>query len=110
MTVGEETAGQAAGREALEAIGQVLAEKPEKNGKLLTKATSQLCIYRDSLIMAARSGGEGSQRDLEHANGVLSVVTATHFPLGPVPWEELSKAKDWLSDLLDRTERAGERS
>lgn len=87
------------GRKALACIDRILADKPRRDGAAMTEATKDLCLFRDGLIPSAQAGDEAARR-LEVANGVLSVVTAFHFPLGPAPWEELGKARGWLADLL----------
>lgn len=90
----------AAARLALEKIDEVLRKKPEKDDDALTDATEKLCIWRDVLIEQARRGGDVERKRLEHANAVLGVVVATHFPSGAIPWEELAAARRWLADLL----------
>jgi hypothetical protein len=90
----------AAARLALEKIDEVLRKKPEKDDDALTDATEKLCIWRDVLIEQARRGGDVERKRLEHANAVLGVVVATHFPSGAIPWDELPAARRWLADLL----------
>ena len=94
--------GEEAGREGLRKIDEALAEQPKKDGRILTEATSLLCAYRDSLIEASRNGGPQDRERLSHVNAVLSVVAGVHFPLGDAPWQELEKARSWLSALLDK--------
>lgn len=94
--------GERAGREGLRKIDEALAKKPKKDGRALTEATTLLCIYRDSLIEAARSGRPPDRARLSHINAILSVVAGVHFPLGDAPWGELEKARGWLSDLLEK--------
>jgi len=89
-----------AARQALQAIGETLAKKPEKDDAALSESTQKLATYREALIREARAGGAAERTRLEHVNAVLSVVTAVHFPLGDVPWERLAKARAWLADLI----------
>jgi hypothetical protein len=91
---------QEAGRKALQQIDDVLRRKPEKDDYALTEATQYLCIYRDGLIEAARGAGAVERERLARANAVLSIVAATHFPVGPVPWDPLDSARGSLADLL----------
>lgn len=90
---------QADARRALADLDAVLAKKPEKDDYALTEATQKLCAWRDRLIDAARGGGEAERNRLERANAVISIVVAMHFPAGPIPWEALAGARDWLADL-----------
>jgi hypothetical protein len=92
-----------AGRKALETLDKVLAQRPEKDDHALSDATAQLCLFRDALIEAAGPGGAEARERLSHANAILSVVAAMHFPLGKPPWEELEKARGWLADLLAKS-------
>jgi hypothetical protein len=36
---------------------------------------------------------------LSEANAVLAVVLSVQFPIDAVPWDELDKARGWLSRL-----------
>jgi hypothetical protein len=89
-----------AGRAALRALDAVLQQKPQKDDAALSVATQRLCRYRESLIEQAGRGEAQARLRLDHVNAVLSVVAAVHFPLGPVPWDALTGARDWLADLL----------
>jgi hypothetical protein len=93
--------GEEAGRDALRGIDEALSKKPKKDGRALTEATAMLCLYRDALIEASRSGRPQDRERLSHINAILSVVAGVRFPLGNAPWEELEKARGWLSDLLE---------
>ena len=95
--------GEEAGREALGRIDEALSMRPKKDGRTLADATGLLCLYRDSLIAASRSGRAQDRERLSHINAVVSVVAGVHYPLGDPPWEELEKARGWLSDLLATT-------
>ena len=90
-----------AGRDALADIDKVLAQKPDKDDATLSKATQQLCLFRDRLIEAQRRPDHGHEdsRRLTRVNAIISIVLAVHFPLGDVPWDELEKARSWLADL-----------
>ncbi|QGY00891.1 hypothetical protein MMSR116_02470 [Methylobacterium mesophilicum SR1.6/6] len=95
--------GRDAGHRALAALDTVLARKPKRDDGALTEATMELTQFRDAIIAARRTGGIRSadeRQHLAHLNSVLSVVIGVHFPLGETPWEELQKARDWLSDLV----------
>ena len=89
-----------AGRLALQQIDQVLARKPEKDDHALTEATKNLCLLRDDLIAARRSGDDAGRQRLEAVNAVLSIVAAMHFPVGEVPWEPLASARQALAGLV----------
>jgi hypothetical protein len=93
--------GEEAGREGLRRIDEALSRKPKRDGRAaLTDATGLLCVYRDSLIEASRSGRPQDRERLSHINAIISVVAGVQFPLGDAPWEDLEKARGWLSDLL----------
>jgi hypothetical protein len=84
---------------ALQQIDQILAKKPEKDDHALTEATKALCALRDDLIAARRAGDDAGRQRLETVNAVLSIVAATHFPVGEVPWEPLASARGALAEL-----------
>jgi hypothetical protein len=96
---------EAAAREALAKIDQALAERPKKDDYVLSDATQALCTMRDALIADAPAPppapptDEGDSR-LETLNAVLGVVLGVHFPIGPVPWDDLALARGWLAGLL----------
>jgi hypothetical protein len=86
-------------RDALAAVDKALAEKPHKEGHTFSAAAQRLCVVRDSL--STRDKHDPLRRRwLGHINAVISVVLAGHFPLGSVPWEEITKARDWLADFV----------
>ena len=70
-----------------------LAAEPEPDKALFSQCVRQLSAFRDSLIASGERAGLG------HVNAVISLVMAGHFPLGPVPWEELRKARGWLAEV-----------
>ena len=84
---------------ALQQIDQVLAKKPEKDDHVLTEATQTLCRLRDELIAARQTGDNAGRQRLETVNAVLSIVAATHFPVGEIPWEPLASARGALAGL-----------
>jgi hypothetical protein len=88
------------GHAALAGLDTVLAERPHADGHKLSAVTHDLSVFRNGLI----AGGH-TQR-LGHVNAVISIVLATHFPLGGIPWEELEKARAWLADAVAETEPA----
>lgn len=93
-----------AGRVALWQLDEALQKKPEKDDRVLGEAMRNLCLYREALIAAARRGGEPERRRLGRLNMVLSVVAATEFPSGDVPWDALAGAREALAVLAaDRT-------
>ena len=80
-----------------------LSDRPKKNGHELSAALRCLVAFRDSLITACRDQPDGVWNDpLERVNAIISSVLATQFPLGEIPWEEMEKARRWLTELLDR--------
>ena len=90
-----------AGQDALAHIDKALADRPKRDGATLKSAVQSLAAFRDLFI--ARHRGEGGTRwrpALERVNAVVSVVMAAEFPIGEVPWDELSKARDWLDAIL----------
>jgi hypothetical protein len=95
-------------RTALAELDKALAAKPRVDGHTLSAVAHSLSLLRDSIAMRQREVGQtqDSRRRLEHVNAVISVVLGVHFPLGSVPWDELEKARDWLSRLADE-ESAG---
>ncbi|MBV9251352.1 MAG: hypothetical protein JO227_19145 [Acetobacteraceae bacterium] len=90
-----------AGLASLRALDKVLAEKPEKVGHDFSEATRCLVSYREELISAWRSSRSVADRGrLLQLNAVLSAVMGGHFPLGPVPWTHVQKARDSLAELI----------
>jgi hypothetical protein len=89
-----------AAREAMGELDHVLTQRPSKDDHALSAAMAGLCLYRNALIEAARSGGAGARARLLHVNAVLSVVAAMQFPLGEAPWAELEGAAAELRELL----------
>lgn len=95
-----------AGHRALAALDRALARKPERDDATVSEATAELTAFRDAIIAEQRRGGIRSteeRRHLAHLNSVLSVVLGVHFPLGETPWDELQKARGWLSGLVKET-------
>ncbi len=88
----------APGHAALACLDAVLAERPHADGHKLSAATRELSAFRNQLI----DGNE--RRRLGHVNAVISIVLAVHFPLGGIPWDELEKARAWLSDAVHEME------
>ena len=93
---------------ALGKLDKVLAEKPEKSGGDFSEAMQHLTAFRTGLAARMRQAGasDADRVRLRHLNGVVSAVYGGHFPLGPVPWEAVSAARDALAELL-REWRAG---
>lgn len=86
------------GREALEAIDAILGARPHKDDYRISQAAELLCAWRETLI--AREENAVRRDRLERLNAVLAMVLAAHFPIGATPWDDLAKARGWLSDLL----------
>ncbi len=95
------------GWEALAAIDQLLADRPDKIGHDFSTATRNLAIWRDTLVQRWRhSAAENDRRALEKVNAALSVILGGQFPLGEVPWPEIERVRQDLgalaSDEADR--------
>lgn len=89
-----------AGSEALAAIDQVLADRPNKVSHDFSVATRQLAIWRDALAQRWRqSAAEIDRRALERVNAALSVILGGQFPLGQVPWPEIERVREDLRSL-----------
>lgn len=89
------------GESALEKIDELLRERPQRIGHDFSDAVRCLAAYRDSLARAWRETGGAPGRDrLARVNAVLSVLVGGHFPLGPVPWDLIEKARRQLADVL----------
>ncbi len=91
--------GYGAGQEALGYLDAVLAREPKADSTLFSYCTQCLSAFRDRLIADQRASGasDTARTRLMHVNAIISVVMAGHFPLGPIPWDELHKARDWLA-------------
>jgi formate dehydrogenase major subunit len=88
------------GWEALAAIDQVLADRPNKVGHDFSAATHHLAIWRDTLVQRWRySAAENDRRALETVNVALSVILGGQFPLGQVPWPEIERVRQELRAL-----------
>ncbi len=94
--------GADAGHRALRDLDAILAKQPKADPDLFSRCTKDLVALRNELIVRSRepAHGDGVRAALAHVNAVISVVTAGHFPLGPVPWEELGKARAWLAKIV----------
>ena len=89
---------ESAAREALAAIDRLLADRPNKIGHDFSAAIRHLAIWRDTL---ARRPRENDPRALGKLNAALSVILGGQFPLGQVPWAEIERVRNELSDLVD---------
>jgi hypothetical protein len=97
---------EAEGHEALAAIDKVLADRPDKVGHDFSDATRRLAAWRDALAQRWRHSAEsGDRRALERVNAALSVVLGGQFPLGKVPWPEIEKVRQDLSELVNHQAR-----
>jgi hypothetical protein len=94
------------GRIALDAIDDVVAQKPHKDDARLSAASKCLCVFRDHVIDAHRGQDRtgATCEPLARLNSVLSVVLGCQFPLADVPWQELERARGWLADLVAELE------
>jgi hypothetical protein len=94
--------GPDAGHRALSHLDALLLKAPRADSTLFSYCTQCLAVLRDELIAAHRAGTPSAEARtrLAHVNAIISVVMAGHFPLGPVPWDELRKARSWLADVL----------
>ena len=93
---------EAGGREALAAIDRLLADRPNKIGHDFSTAIRHLAIWRDTLALRLReSATENDPRALGKVNAALSVILGGQFPLGQVPWPEIERVRNDLSDLVD---------
>lgn len=89
-------------RHGLEMIDVLLQERPARIGHDFSEATRCIAEYRDDLRAAwRRTRSAEDERRLGQANAVLSVVVGGHYPLGPVPWEEIEKARHAFAALLE---------
>ncbi|HEX2939495.1 MAG TPA: hypothetical protein VHO91_00505 [Rhodopila sp.] len=90
------------GPRALQLLNQLLAERPDRVGHDFSETTRCVSAYRDELISIWRRTQDATdKRRLEQVNSVLSVVIGGHYPLGPVPWPEIEKARDMFASVLD---------
>jgi hypothetical protein len=90
------------GHQALALLDRILSQAPDPDASLFSPCTISLVALREAMIAERRRTGYTAEqnRRLEHVNAIISVVMAGHFPLGPIPWKELKKARAWLKDLL----------
>ncbi len=79
---------------ALALLDEVIAARPHPDGLKLSEVARSLSRFRNDLAAAT------DRLSLGHVNAVMSIVLAAHFPLGPVPWDEVEKARGWLADAV----------
>ncbi|MBV9750844.1 MAG: hypothetical protein JO157_18715 [Acetobacteraceae bacterium] len=93
------------GQASLEALDKVIADRPHKVGHDFSAAAKHLCAFRDELIGRYREAGDEEthrvRERLTRVNAVISTVLAGHFPLGPIPWPEIEKAREQLRDVVE---------
>lgn len=93
------------GRASLEALGKVIADKPHKVGPDFSATTRHLSAFRDELTAQFRAAGDEEthrvRERLSRVNAVISTVLAGHFPLGPIPWPEIEKAREQLRAAVE---------
>ncbi len=85
------------GEDALAILDRILAQQPKPDKNLFSRCTEKLAALRDAMI-----ANQADRTGLDHVNAVISIVMAGHFPLGPVPWDELRLARDWLATVVGR--------
>ena len=81
------------GHAALGTLDAILAAEPEPDKALFSQCVRQLSAFRDSLIASGERGGAWTRECSDQPGD------GWHFPLGPVPWEELRKARGWLAEV-----------
>ena len=95
---------QSTAKTALDALDAVIADKPRKSGHDFTAATKHLARFRDELIARHRAAGDEERHEvraqLTRVNAVISTVLAGHFPIGPIPWPEIEKARAMLAEIV----------
>jgi formate dehydrogenase major subunit len=88
------------GREAVAAIDRLLGDRPNKVGHDFSAATRHLAAWRDALVERwRRSAAENDRHALERVNAGLSVILGGQFPLGQVPWSEIQRVRQDLSEI-----------
>ena len=88
------------GDDAVHAIDQLLAERPEKVGHDFSAATRRLIVWREQLIARWRqTQAADDRRNLERVNAAISVVVGGQFPLGSIPWPHIEQARNGLAAL-----------
>lgn len=96
------------GARALHLLDKLLTERPERVGHDFSEATRCLSAYRDELIAIwRRTLDAADKRRLDQVNAVLSVVIGGHYPLGPVPWPEIEKARRMFVSVMNGAGSSG---
>jgi hypothetical protein len=89
------------GRDAVQAIDKLLANRRTKVGHDFSEATRRLTAWRQQLIERWRqTQSDVDKRGLERVNAAISVVVGGQFPLGAVPWSHVEQVRDDLSQLV----------
>ncbi|MBV8095725.1 MAG: hypothetical protein JOY71_04915 [Acetobacteraceae bacterium] len=83
------------GQDALGAVDQALSKKPHADTHDFSAAVRELARFREEVIQS-----EGTGERLSQLNAVISVVIGGHYPLGPVPWPHLEKARELLAKIV----------
>jgi hypothetical protein len=84
---------------ACEALDRALAARPRLDGDALTEATKALCRRRDALRRLRGDGAE-ARKALKEINGLVTLVHASHYPLGAIPWDLLQQARLGVGGLM----------
>jgi hypothetical protein len=98
------------GQDALQAIDRALADKPVKHSHHFAVALEKLNLFRDDLLRHQRSfppNQAGLERRMR-LNGVISVIVGGEYPVGPLPWQEVEKARNAYARLLAEIEGSDE--
>ena len=83
------------GQDALHAVDQALSKKPQADSHDFSAAVRELARFREELIQS-----DGIGKRLSQLNAVISVVIGGHYPVGPVPWPHLEKAREVLAKIV----------
>ena len=92
---------------ALQAIEALLDERAETMDAALISATRCLVSYRDEMIGRLRNNAADrvAERELKDANGALSLIFGTHYPVAGLEWDRLKKVRDALAELIGEETR-----
>ena len=86
------------GPAALAALDEALRQKPHADQDAFSAAARGVASFRDHI--SAEPPSPARRHRLDHVNAVMSMVLAGHFPLGPIQWDEIAAARDWLAELV----------
>jgi hypothetical protein len=94
-------------RHAVSMLDSLLEEHPENLEKQIGEATRCVVRLRNDVSAVLRAADESQVWDgyLLHANAVLSVLMAGHYPIEGIRWDCINEARDALSRLLTESTR-----